>query len=288
MVLFILFPPLGASKNIWSNDHMKGTNTDFLQRLEEIGSVFYYTPIFTCCDKVFNLEDILFENHCEWVYNQVKDTSDKLIAIGLEEGCHYANYFANKYKCYSLFLIGNRRFNRENYLKSVERGARMMEKEYGEGYEQLIGNINNDNLHMLLHQLSISNDKKYLIMIDYYVGITLRKQYNDIPKKMVVPTYIYNRITLSRQTAIHHNLKDNTTKYIKNIQSENEAIWAHCITNMDKYEADQELIKNSAPGIVHCYYIANEDFSLFIYGSAKNDILEKIENVVIEQNGGYS
>ena len=87
---------------------------------------------------------------------------------------------------------------------------------------------------------------------------------------------------------LKHNLKDPKTKYIKNIQTENEAILAHCQTNIDKYEADQELIKNSKPGLIKTYYIANEDFNLFIYGDIKDDIIEKIKFFVLNQTGGGS
>jgi len=308
MVFFVLFQNPGTSKNIWDHDPRKGLKTDFLHQLSKIGEVFTYNQIFSNylqfdkdnrdsfdSDYIFNLEDILFQNHCKWVYDQIKDVNDKYIPIGLEEGCHYANYFAHKYhdKCCGLFLIGNRRFTKENYLKSLDRGARMMEIYYGTGYEKFTGdNVNNDNLHYLLSKIKKDNNKKYMSMIGYYVGLTVRSQYDDIPKKMLVPTFIYNRITLSRDIALGHNLKDEKTKYVKNIQTENDAIMAHCITNMDKYDTDQLLIKNSTKGMVKSYYIANDDFNLFIYDDTKNDILDKISTFVehhvnTNQVGGY-
>lgn len=271
-----------VSKSIWKEDPRKGLRTDFLERLEKIGHIFTYTPIFSTYlqfdknnkfkdfDKkyTFNLEDILFENYCKFIYDQIKHIKKNFIS--LEEGCHYANYFANKYhnKCIGLFLIGNRRFNKENYLKSIERGERMIKLEYGEGYENLIGNnLTNDNLHWLLSKLDQDQNEKYIVMIGYYIGLILRGQYDNIPKKMLVPTFIYNRITLSRDIILQHNLKDVKTQYIKDIQSENQAIMTHCTTNMDKYDADQELIKNSDQGLVKSYYIANENFNLFMMTS---------------------
>lgn len=305
MVLFVLFTPYGFNKNIWYQYNEVKTN--FVDQLEKIGRVYIDIPIFNNYlqfDKSkkesydseyhFKLEDILFDNYCKQLYEKV-EKYDNIVPIGLEESCSYAFYFANKYyhKCAGLFLIGNRRFTKENFEKSKIRGERMMKIDFGEGYEKLYNNINNDNLQVLLQKVKDEdNNKKYLAMLHAYVGYTVRSQYADLPNKCLVPTFIYNRITLSKDVMLGHNLKDERTKQIKDIHTTNEAILAHCTTNMDKYEADKILIKNSAEDLVKTYYIANENWSLFIYGTVGEEILEKIKIFVdtIEKlkKGGYA
>lgn len=296
MVLFILFTPYGYDKDIWYHDK-KNNETDFVERLKKYGNIFIDVPIFSKYlqsdndgEYKFTLDDIKFENYSMNLYKKVSDLDDSFILIGLEESCHYALYFTNKYssQCVGLFIIGNRRFTKENYLKSVDRSHKMIGKYFGEGYEKYIDNINDDNLEYLLNKIDASNNIKYLAMISYYVMNTLRSQYDDLPQRCSVPTFIYNRVTLSRDVMLEHNPKTEDVKYIKNIYSEPEAIMVHCTINMDKYTDSQKLIGNSPKGLVKAYYIANEDFNLFIYGDTKDDILEKIEifvNKYIEQDG---
>lgn len=286
MVLFILITPWGKPESIWYKNNLSD-GKNFVTKLKEIGEVYIDVPNFTNYlfeqDVEFKLEDIKFETYSQNLYDKVKKKiQESVVAIGLEEGCHYAFYFANKYSsvCIGLFLIGNRRFTKENYEKSLERGRKMMKIEYREGYESLIEDVSNENLKKLLKNPNERNK----IMIGYYVGITLRGQYDDLPKKCIIPTYIYNRITLSKDVMLEHNLKDEKTRQIKDIYSEEKAIMAHCTTNMDKYESDKELIKNSEQNMVKTYYIANEDFNLFIYGTVGDEIIEKID-LFIRQSG---
>ena len=103
--------------------------------------------------------DIKFSNYVKDVYDKVKKLDSEFIPIGLDESCHYAFYFANKYNklCKALFLINNRRINKKNYMKSLDRGRRAMQLYFGKGYEKFFDDINDGNLSYILKKGRIKN-----------------------------------------------------------------------------------------------------------------------------------
>jgi broad specificity phosphatase PhoE len=307
--IFILFTPYGNDANIWFNkiNHNDITETathkiDFIEKLKINGDVYidvplynnYLDPYLSENDIKFNLEDIEFENYSTNLFNKLENEYKeyfkyrKLICIGLDMSCVYAFYFSNRYKnkCAGLCLIQNRRFNEKNYLKTKERLNRSLSLKYQNSNDnkmvtQFINDINitTKNLHKLL-TLYEDNELKYEDIITYYVILSIRRQYNSLPDKCTVPTYIYNNITLDKQTMITYNMKDENTKFIKNINSENEAIMEHALTNMDKYDYDKTLVNNTEDKslIRGIYYFSESAKPFMIYDdNIRKNILKNIE-----------
>jgi len=171
-------------------------------------------------DFVFDLEDIKFDNLIKSVYDDIKsdyqytyheaqkrndkgslNTSKindncngikKFIVIGLEQGCHYANYFANRYneECLGLILIGNRRLTKDNFEKYEKQKHKFFKSE---------NKLDNDLVHNLVLTAESKDEKlednlKEIDTLDFIVNLELKKQYDNLPNKMMIKTFIFNRL----------------------------------------------------------------------------------------------
>lgn len=69
----------------------------------------------------FTVDDLQFENYADWVFSQI-DPNKKYIAIGLDQGAHFAKYFVNKYNdnCIALLILTDRILTKENYERTFE------------------------------------------------------------------------------------------------------------------------------------------------------------------------
>jgi hypothetical protein len=214
MTLFVLFPDISHSKLIWQYDFERKLSTDFLTKLETKGQVYTFTskfsryqqfnkskkPEFDKNDKedfVFDLEDIKFDNLIKSVYDDIKSDYQfngikKFIVIGLEQGCHYANYFANRYneECLGLILIGNRRLTKDNFEKYEKQKHKFFKSE---------NKLDNDLVHNLVLTAESKDEKlednlKEIDTLDFIVNLELKKQYDNLPNKMMIKTFIFNRL----------------------------------------------------------------------------------------------
>ena len=118
MVQFILFSYVMTGHKCWYGNQNYGYDTHFVSHLNGLGKVIIPKPnyvnfmrysrqkpnikdgnrIFATDEGEidFTIEDLQFENYAKWVYEQI-DTGDRYIVIGLDQGCHHAKFFANKY-----------------------------------------------------------------------------------------------------------------------------------------------------------------------------------------------
>lgn len=275
--IFLLFTPLFQDESIWKH---KDSNNDIslYEKLSSIGDVHIDIP--NCNKSIksnFSLKEILFDVHNDDLYKKLIEKTKyrnygsflelghrKIVCIGYSTSCVYAFHFGNKYhdKCDNIVLINNRRFTKKNYEKTKERILR------GVDYLEKAGTqFNKNQVIDMIHDVDNNkfdseNFKKVLNepnerLLHDYIWLTLRKQYDSVPSKCVIPTTIYNDITLSSEYMIHHNMKDEYTKYMRNINSEVEAILEHCTTNMDRYQTDEKLRNNTDPDLrnnIKVYY----------------------------------
>ena len=191
----------------------------------------------------FKLEDLQFENIAKNIYDNL-DKDINYITIGFNQGCHICNYFSNKYKkiVTMQILLNNRRINAENYEKTIIRGYRMLEmnynKEFADKYK--LGIISDNDLINKLNEKD-----KYKDLIHHIIVLKIREQYKKVPIKQYIKTYIFDQIVADMDIIYSHNLKDDKTKYIKDIQSIEKAIIDHCKTNVDKIKQNNNMINNS-------------------------------------------
>ena len=139
-------------------------------------------------------------------------------------------------------LLNNRRINAENYEKTIIRGYRILEinynKEYADKYK--LGIISDNDLINKLNEKD-----KYKDLIHHTIVLKIREQYKKVPIKQYIKTYIFDQIVADMDIIYSHNLKDDKTKYIKDIQSIEKAIIDHCKTNVDKIKQNNNMINNS-------------------------------------------
>jgi len=196
----------------------------------------------------FKLEDLQFENIAKNIYDNL-DKNNNYITIGFNQGCHICNYFSNKYKkiVKMQILLNNRRINAENYEKTIIRGNRMLEmnynKEFADKYK--LGIISDDDLIDKLNEKD-----KYKDLIHHTIALKIREQYKKVPIKQYIKTYIFDQIVSDLDIIYEHNLKDDKTKNIKDIQSIEKAIIDHCKSNVDKIKQNNNMINNSEFGLV--------------------------------------
>lgn len=308
--IFVLFTPLFSDESIW---HHKSDDNDlsFFDQISKLGDVIIDEPKFNQyiknpeqCD--FSLEDMLFDNHNTKLYEKLIDITKykdygsfldleyrKIVVIGYDISCVYAFHFSNKYydKCHSLILINNRRFTEKNYNKTKDRIIKGVE--YFEDNKinfdkklvmQMIDDVDNNNYTSAnFKDLLTSSDKRDNVrgLIKDYIVLTLRKQYDSIPTKCAIPTIIYNNITLSLDVMIEHNMKDEYTKHIKNIKNEQDAIYAHCETNMERYNEAQQLYKNSSidmKKLIKVYYVTSHN--MLKDSHMKDDMIRDITHLI--------
>lgn len=226
--------------------------------------------IFT--NSTYNLDDLLFENIAKHV-TTLLNKNHKYIVIGIEQGCHLANYFSNKYPKYVKYqmLLANRRINKENYEKTIANGYRNLEYNYNKTYadKYKYGITDNNDLHEKIKENSP--------LVYGTVMLQIRSQYNKIPIKQKVQTYIFDRLTLDLDIMEQHNLKDTETKYTKQIYNMEQAMLSHCKDNIDKYMQNQNIIKNSPAGMVHIDYSVVDIRIPFL---ENKDVMDKVINVL--------
>ena len=212
--LFVLMTPYLSESNIWFS------NIDFITKLKQIGEIYIDTPKFNNYldkyddDYLFNLEDIMFEQYSKSLYEKIKNkiNNRKIIVIGNYISCAYAFHFANTYKdiVKGLFLIRNTAIKNDKYRPTYK--------------------INNDILHNMLNLYHDTQNETYQIKLDFYIYNMIASQYNKIPDKCFVPTYIYDFIKLDGD-----NNKNNLN-----------------------------LIKNSDKNLVHTFHVLDNNSDLFL------------------------
>ena len=268
-MLFILISDIDKSYKSWYEwipyNQTKKIKTNFVSQLKKMGEVFIPKPNFVNFRKYadydnntgygrninFTLEDLEFENYAKWIYEQIdikyRKNKKNIIVIGLEQGCHHAKFFAQKYykDCKGVFILGNRILTKENYEKINNKAYRdSLKKYFGKEWKKYtIENIDNKHLKEILDNLDKKEKNKnqdYVMYLNGLVKIYTRSQYDKI-KKAKIPSFIYS--------------------YVQQVDDK-------------KLEIDRKYMNNDNK--VNFYYL-DDDSPYFIYGPYKNEIIERVK-----------
>jgi hypothetical protein len=167
-------------------------------------------------DTNFTIEDLQFENYAEWVYSQINNNK-KYIAIGLDQGCHFAKYFCNKYpqNCIALYVLIDRNFTKKSYEKTFHSDMNydFIKSVIGSGdnYERyIIENLTDDIINDLLQKIKQNdpNKEKYIELLNGLCKGIIRRQYDKIPN-MNIKTIIYSDSKTLTSEKIQENIDFN-------------------------------------------------------------------------------
>jgi esterase/lipase len=266
MVLFILFPGLGHTKNDWNFDRY-GEKLKFISELKKLGDVYTYTPkmyntfyyafdhLNTTANKFdkdidFNLDYLNLEKHCRLIYKDIKDHKSKIIVIGHSIGAYFAYKFAEifKSKCLACIIIDGCPITKNAWdsfatLKKVPNSIKKMSDKDLKDNLQIIKNKykNNDK--------TIKSD--ILKIYNLYV-YHLEQQYNTIDTKFNIPTYLLTNIEVNSKNP--DALKNNI----------------HRVTN------NEELEKLNPDKVKVIYYVNK---SHYIHHNLISDVLDIAKNL---------
>jgi hypothetical protein len=196
----------------------------------------------------FKIEDLHFENYAKWVYNQI-DPNKKYIAIGLDQGTHFAKYFCNQYSdnCICLYILIDRNFTKKSYEKTFhsETNYDFIKFIVGDKYKNyIVENLTNNTISDLLVKIKKTQDDKYVQLLNGLCKGIIRSQYDKI-KNIKVNTIIYSDA--------------------KNIDSE-------------KMQEQYEFNKRSNNKII--YYYVVDDSEYLIHGKYKDEIFNNIFGLI--------
>jgi hypothetical protein len=265
---FILFGDIMTGHNVWFNDN-KNKKIKFINKLKKLGKVIILKPNYINFMKysndtenksinwfyktnnksiIFNIEDLYFENYTKWIYAQI-DPNKKYIAIGLDQGCHFAKYFCNVYSnnCIKLYCLIDRNFTQDSYEKAFhsETNYNLIKSIIGKEYKKyIVENLTNDTLHNLIENIIKSKNEKYIILLNGLCKGIIRSQYNKI-KQLNVKSIIYSDINVLTPEKLQENIEFN---------------------------------KKSNNNIL--YYYINKDTEYLIHGKYLNEIYYNIYGVV--------
>lgn len=235
---FILFGDVMTGDSVWLHDK-EGNNINFVDQLHKLGEIIILKPnyvnfmkyskkkegnsLYSSSNKEirFNKEDLEFENYANWVYDQI-DKSKEYIAIGLEQGAHFAKFFCNQYpeKCKALYVLIDRNFTKKSYERTFhsESNYNFLKSVVGDNYRKyIIENLTNEIIQDLLDKIETNDsesNKKYIDLLNGLCKGLIRKQYSKIPK-IKVPTYIFSDVGVATSEKLKDN--DNFNKKSNNL-----------------------------------------------------------------------
>jgi hypothetical protein len=273
---FILFGDVMTGHGVWFHDN-QNKEIDFVDKLEKLGDVIILKPNYVnfmnysktknnkgnkfyksnLDDLKFMIEDLQFENYAEWVYSQI-DPDKKYIVIGLDQGCHFAKFFCNKYKtnCIALYILIDRNFTKKSYEKTFhsESNYDFIKSIVGnDNYEDyLIENLTNDTINDLLNKIkTLDNNEKYIDLLNGLCKGIIRSQ-NDKIKKLDIKTIIYSDSKVLTPEKIQENIDFNE-------RSSDKIIYYYVIDDSEylihgKYANE---IYNNIFGLVNDFVIKN-------------------------------
>lgn len=218
-VQIILFGDVMTGSDAWFYD-LDHNKVNFVDKLRDLGNIIVLKPTYVnfmryskikqiqtdvnrkftpkTGDINFTVNDLQFETYAKWVYQQI-DSEKKYIAIGLDQGAHFAKYFVNKYdtKCISLFILIDRILTKENYEKTFESQNTYdwLKSIVGNDWEKYkIKNVTNQTISDLLYKITHEeNNEKYIELLNGICKGIVRSQYDKI-KFMKVNTIVYSDV----------------------------------------------------------------------------------------------
>ena len=204
---FILFGDVMTGHQVWFHNKDKN-KIDFVKKLKKLGDVIILKPNYVnfinyskskkgvnrfykskIKDTDFKIEDLHFENYSKWVYEQI-DPNKKYIAIGLDQGCHFAKYFCNMYSdnCIVLYILIDRNFTKQSYEKTFHSDTNydFIKSIVGNSYKDyIIENLTNKTISDLLEKIKKTRDDKYIQLLNGLCKGIIRSQYDKIKKWML-------------------------------------------------------------------------------------------------------
>ena len=266
-IQFILFGDVMSGHNVWFYDANK-RKIDFVDKLKKLGDVVILKPNYVnfmnlskierggnhayktdLKDYDFTIEDLQFENYSKWVYGQI-DKNKKYVAIGLDQGSHFAKYFCNQYpdKCIALYILIDRNFTKKSYEKTFhsEFNYEFIKKIVGDDYKKyIIENLTNETIKDLITKIkTLENNEPYIELLNGLCKGLIRSQYNKV-KKMNVKTIIYSDVRS---------------------------------LSPDKLQENKEFNKVSNDNITYYYVVAEDGY--LIHGKYGNEIYNNIYGLV--------
>ena len=266
-VQFILFGDVMTGHQVWFHDK-DNNKINFVKKLKKLGDVIILKPNYInfinyskskkggnwfykskIKDTDFKIEDLHFENYSKWVYEQI-DPNKKYIAIGLDQGCHFAKYFCNMYSdnCLALYILIDRNFTKQSYEKTFHSDTNydFIKSIVGNSYKDyIIENLTNKTISDLLEKIKKTRDDKYIQLLNGLCKGIIRSQYDKI-KKMDVKTIVYS---------------DSST-----------------LTTPEKLQENIEFNERSKNKII--YYYITDDAEYLIHGKYKDEIYNNIYGLV--------
>jgi hypothetical protein len=118
-IMFIMFPGHGDSYNDWDYDFQYPHQSNFIQSLKELGTVYTFTlpwnnvlyyknsnrsKLFSN-DLDFTFNDLNVINYCRKLYHKISTFNGKFVLIGHSIGCIFAYHFGQLYYYKCLFSI---------------------------------------------------------------------------------------------------------------------------------------------------------------------------------------
>lgn len=263
---FILFGDVMSGHQVWFYDK-DNDEIDFIKKLKKLGDVIILKPNYVNFMNYtkakgsgnlfyesgvkqinFRIEDLYFENYSKWVHNQI-DPNKKYIAIGLDQGCHFAKYFCNLYpnNCVCLYILIDRNFTKKSYEKTFhsDTNYNFIKSIVGDNYEDyIIENLTNKTIGDLLDKIKKTKDDKYVQLLNGLCKGIIRSQYDKI-NEMKVKTIAYS---------------DSKTLTLEKLQENNEF----------NEKSNNKII----------YYYIVDDAQYIIHGKYKNEIYNNIYGLV--------
>ena len=214
----VLFGDLFAERKSWFYD-TDGQKIDFIKQLEKIAEVIILEPTYLNFMKFLNnttvhnadqsssgssityqftKEDLQYENFTSWAYSQL-NPNKKYIVVGVDQGCHFAKYFANYYKdsCIGLFILGDRILTKENYEKTFlsEKAINFVKSVVDDNWEKFFyPNVTNEIILELLNKIQNEKpSKEYVQLLNGICKGIVRKQYDKI-NNLQINSHIYKDV----------------------------------------------------------------------------------------------
>jgi len=269
-IQFILFTDVMTGYKSWFRD-LDDNKINFVDKLKNMGNVIIPKPNyvnFMRYSKIkpnqadvnrlfaskkgeinFTIDDLQFENYADWVYDQI-NPNIKYIAIGLDQGAHFAKFFANKFsdQCLALFVLTDRLFTKESFERTFEseNNYNYIKSIVGDNWQKyLIKNITNETIVDLLQKITNDeNNNDYINLLNAICKGIIRSQYYKI-KKMNIKTIIYSD--------------------------------AETLTS-EKINLNKEFSEISDNNVIYYYIIDNAHY--LIYGKYSNEIYERILGLI--------
>jgi hypothetical protein len=264
---FILFGDVMTGHQVWFHDN-NNNKIDFIKKLKKLGDVIILKPDYVNFMNYakaknrgnwfyksgikyidFTIKDLHFENYAEWTYDQINHEK-KYIAIGLDQGCHFAKYFCNQYpnNCVCLYILIDINFTKKSYEKTFHSDMNydFIKSIVGDKYEDYkIENLTNKTISDLLEKIKNTRDDKYIQLLNGLCKGIIRSQYDKI-KKMEVKTIIYS----DSKTLTPEKLQEN---YEFNERSKDKIIYYYIVDDAEylihgKYKDE---IYNNIYGLVN-------------------------------------